>query len=100
MGLDPKIMEFQNDFGVSEIVGDKTYYQNKENFAEDANVDFLDNADKPYQVKDVKEGYAKWYSNPDDACVAPLDIFKDGCYSFANEDEEGSFEVYIINVQK
>ena len=100
MGLDPKIMEFYNDCGVSQIIGDKVYYQNKENFIEDANFDFSYVKDETFTVCNVENGYVKWYENPADACVAPLDIFEDGCYSFANEEEEGSFEVYIINIKK
>ena len=99
MELNPKIMEFYNDCGVSEIVGEKEYFTTKTNFIKLANVNFSDNIDGYYKLRDVEKGYVKWYDNPVDAHVAPLDVFEDGCYSFSNEDEEDSFEVYIINVQ-
>ena len=57
------------------------------------------NNDEPVNINNVEKGYVKWYENPADAHVAPLDVFEDGCYSFSNEDEEGSIEVYIVNVQ-
>jgi hypothetical protein len=97
--LDPCIMEFIDESASSiQIVGNFDDFRSKKDFLEEAERNFIDN-DKSYGVKDVYIGYAKWYDNPDDAHVAPLDIFEKGCYSWASQkDEKGAFKVYAIDL--
>lgn len=97
--LDPSIMEFLDDRArVVNIVGNYTSFEDKKEFLEEALYSFIDDGNS-YTVDDVYEDFVKWYDNPDDACVAPLDIFEKGCYSWASqEDEKGAFKVYVIDI--
>lgn len=99
--LDPSIMEFLDDGARPiQIVGNFDDFENKEEFLKEALYAFIDDVNN-YEVNDVYTEYAKWYDNPDDACVAPLDIFEKGCYSWASqEDEEGAFKVYVVDLIK
>ena len=98
--LDPSIMEFLDEGARPvQIIGDKTVFKNKKQFIEEANYAFI--MGEPYRVENVYEDYVKWYDNPEEAHVAPLDIFEDGCYSWASQkNEEGAIGVYVVDVPK
>ena len=97
--LDPEIMEFVDDSAnPNQIVGDFSAFDTKGEFLDEALYAFIDNLEI-YTTKDVYVEYVKWYDNPDDACVAPLDIFENGCYSWASqEDEKGAIKVYVVDL--
>ena len=101
-----KLLEFNMDAEVEILALNKAFpftiaWGGAEGISKEnsGSINFYIEDDEPVNINNVEKGYVKWYDNPVDAHVAPLDVFEDGCYSFSNEDEEGSFEVYIINVQ-
>lgn len=99
--MKPAIIDFTKGDGISEIVGDKSYYQNDVNkFLADANFEFGWEG-KEFTSNEVEEGYVKWYDDPfHNTDVAPLEIFEEGCYTFCDKNDEGAEEVFYIKIDE
>lgn len=99
--MKPALLNFTLDGSdVSEIVGEISYYQRDiSKFLKDVNFEFGYLRDELFKEEDVKYDYIKWYDNPENAGVAPLELFEDGCYSFCDENDKDAEKVFYIDLK-
>ncbi|MCM3143064.1 hypothetical protein [Brevibacillus sp. MER 51] len=97
--MDLKAFREDGHGAVIQFVGRKDQFKSKEEFLEECLDEFEDELEE-YEpedlpaVADVKEGHCKYYSVvPED-----VDIDMDSGYMLCDPSEDGSFEVYYIDL--